>query len=235
MVGRVRTGSLAARGEVGSERRPAEGEPTVSASQVLILGGVTGSRNPEKPQTDDEPFLVDRVRRGDREAFGQLVERYADQAFAVAYGFLQHAEDSEDLVQDAFLRALERIDSLSRGSAFGPWFYRLLVNAALNRRKYLARRRTHSLPVEVAGRESPAADSERAELRRRLKRAMAALPAELETVVILHDLEGFTHPEIGALLRIPEGTSRSHLSRARRLLREHLGEYDVQRAESEDR
>ncbi len=194
-----------------------------------------GSRNLESPQTE-EPFLVERVRRGDREAFGQLVERYADQAFAVAYGFLQHVEDSEDLVQDAFLRALERIGSLSRGSAFGPWFYRLLVNAALNRRKYLARRRTDSLPVEAAGRESPGADAERAELRRRLRQALATLPAELETVVILHDLEGFTHPEIAALLRIPEGTSRSHLSRARRLLRERLGEYEAEapEARSED-
>ena len=83
----------------------------------------------------DEPFLVERVRQGDGQAFGTLVERYSDQAFAVAYGFLQHAEDAEDLVQDAFVRALEKIDSLGRGSSFGPWFYRLLVNAALNRRK----------------------------------------------------------------------------------------------------
>ncbi len=174
----------------------------------------------------DEPQLVARATRGDREAFAALVERYADQAFAVAYGFLQHVEDSEDLVQDAFLRALERIESLSRGSAFGPWFYRLLVNAALNRRKYLARRRTQALPVEAAGAESPAADSERAELRRQLSHALGTLPAELETVVILHDLEGFTHPEIATVLGIPEGTSRSHLFRARRLLRERLADYE---------
>lgn len=184
------------------------------------------AEKPETPRTGDEPFLVERVRRGDRAAFGDLVDRYADQAFAVAYGFLQHVEDAEDLVQDAFLRALERIESLSRGSAFGPWFYRLLVNAALNRRKYLARRRTQPLPLEAAGGASPAADSERAELRGRLSEALGTLPAELETVVILHDLEGFTHPEIAAVLGIPEGTSRSHLFRARRLLRERLADYD---------
>jgi RNA polymerase sigma-70 factor (ECF subfamily) len=173
----------------------------------------------------DEPFLVERVREGDREAFAALVARYSDQAFAVAYGFLQHAQDAEDLVQDAFLRALERIDRLGRGSAFGPWFYRLLVNAALNRRKYLARRRTEDVPVTAAGNASPAGDSERAELRGRLAEALRRLPAELETVVIMHDLEGFTHPEIARALGIPEGTCRSHLSRARRLLRERLGEY----------
>ncbi len=177
----------------------------------------------------DETRLVERVRRGDREAFAILVDRYAGQAFAIAYGFLQHVEDAEDLVQDAFLRALERIDRLRRGSAFAPWFHRLLVNAALNRRKYLARRRTHDLPAQAATPDSPAADSERAELRRRLAGALRSLPDELESVVILHDLEGFTHPEIAAMLGIPEGTSRSHLSRARRLLRAKLAEYDKKR------
>jgi len=173
----------------------------------------------------DEPFLVERARQGDRDAFGTLVDRYSDQAFAVAYGFLQHVEDAEDLVQDAFIRALERIDSLGRGSAFGPWFYRLLVNAALNRRKYLARRQMQDVPAAVAGRESPVVDSERAELRRHLSGALRSLASDSETVVILHDLEGFKHPEIAKILGIPEGTCRSHLSKARRQLRDRLGEY----------
>jgi RNA polymerase sigma-70 factor (ECF subfamily) len=173
----------------------------------------------------DEPMLVERVRKGDREAFGLLVDRYSEQAFAVVYGFLQHVEDTEDLVQDAFVRALERIDKLGRGSAFGPWFYRLLVNAALNRRKYLARRRTEDVPASASGPDSPVVDSERAELRGRLAVALGSLPDELETVVILHDLEGFTHPEIAKVLGIPEGTCRSHLSRARRMLRETLKAY----------
>ncbi len=173
----------------------------------------------------DELELVQRVRAGDREAFAVLVERYAEQAFAVAYGFLQHVEDAEDLVHDAFIRALERIDSLTPGSGFGAWFYRVVVNAALNRRKYLSRRRTDDVPVTAAALDSPAADSERAQLRARLARALSSLPAELETIVILHDLEGFTHPEIARVLEIPEGTCRSHLSRARRMLRDLLKEY----------
>ncbi|UCC71729.1 MAG: sigma-70 family RNA polymerase sigma factor [Gemmatimonadota bacterium] len=177
------------------------------------------------PPVSDEPELVARVRRGDREAFGALLTRYADQAFAVAYGFLQHVEDTEDLVHDAFIRALERIDSLEPGSSFGAWFYRLLVNAALNRRKYLARRRMEDVPLTAAAPGGPAVDTERAELRGRLAEALSSLPAELETVVILHDLEGFTHPEIARVLEIPEGTCRSHLSRARRMLRDFLKEY----------
>ncbi len=175
---------------------------------------------------EDESQLVERVRQGDPDAFAALVDRYADQAFAVAYGFLQHAQDAEDLVQDALLRALERIDSLRPGSSFGPWFYRLLVNAALNRRKYLARRRTAELPLTAPAQDSPALDSERAQLQTRLAQALGRLPGELETVVILHDLEGFTHPEIADILGIPEGTCRSHLFRARRVLRALLEDFE---------
>jgi RNA polymerase sigma-70 factor (ECF subfamily) len=82
--------------------------------------------------------------------------------------------------------------------------------------------------MTAAGGASPAIDSERAELRSRLAWALAKLPAELETIVILHDLEGFTHPEIARVLDIPEGTCRSHLSRARRMLRDLLKEYQPQ-------
>ena len=173
----------------------------------------------------DEPLLVERVQRGEDAAFAALVDRYWDQAYAIAYGFLQQPEDTEDLVQDAFIRALERIDSLGKGSPFGPWFYRLLVNAALNRRKYLARRRTEAVHATARSADSPSGDAERAELRRRLWTALKSLPEDLETVVVLHDLEGFKHGEIAQVLGIPEGTCRSHLSKARRLLREQLGEY----------
>jgi RNA polymerase sigma-70 factor (ECF subfamily) len=179
-----------------------------------------------EPASQDEAALVERARRGDREAFGTLVDLYADQAIAVAYGYLQRLEDAEDLVQDAFVRALERLDRLAPGSPFGPWFYRLLVNAALNRRKYLGRRQMAELPVGVEASDSPAVDAERAELRRRLAAAVEQLPPDLQTVVILHDLEGFTHPEIARILEIPEGTCRSHLSRARRTLRELLSGHD---------
>jgi len=173
----------------------------------------------------DEAAIVERVRRGDRDAFGILVDRYAEQARGVAYGYLRQVEDAEDLVQDAFVRALERLDRLAPGSPFGPWFYRLLVNAALNRRKYLGRRAMANLPASVEAPDSPQSDSERAQLRRRLAGALNRLPPDLQTVMVLHDLEGFTHPEISAILEIPEGTCRSHLSRARRLMRDALTEY----------
>ena len=173
----------------------------------------------------DEPALVERVRQGDREAFTILVDRYSDQAFAVAYGYLQQIEDAEDLVHDAFIRALERIESLQAGSPFGPWFYRLLVNASLNRARYLARRRTEGIPAGAAATGSDDDAAERAELREWLARALDSLSDDLRTVVVLHDLEGFKHSEIASILEVPEGTCRSHLWRARRLLRDRLEGY----------
>ncbi len=147
----------------------------------------------------------------------------------MAYQYLRDAGDAEDLVQDAFIRALEQIDRLRPGSPFGPWFYRLLVNTTINRRRYLARRRMAPIPRTLTSGDDPAAAPERGELRRQLSEALRELPAPLESVVVLHELEGFTHAEIAEMLGVPEGTSRSHLSRARSLLREKLGEYREQR------
>lgn len=184
------------------------------------------SQSEKTASGSDEAALVDRVRCGDTQAFEILVDRYSDQAFGVAYGFLGHVQDAEDLVQDGFIRALEQIDSLQPGSGFGAWFYRLLVNAAINRRRYLARREMSDLPADAAAASDPAAAAEQSDLRRELARALHSLPEELETVVVLHDLEGFTHPEVARILGMPEGTSRSHLHRARRVLREKLKEYE---------
>ena len=173
----------------------------------------------------DEPVLVKRVRAGDSDAYATLVRRYLRTAFAVAYGILGQVEDAEDLVQDAFVKALERIDRLRPGSRFGPWFYRLLKNEALNRRRWRARRETEPLSESApASGASPAAEAERSGLRRRLRALLDRLPEAQATVVVMHDVEGFSHAEIARALGIPEGTSRSHLHHARKRLRGWLAE-----------
>lgn len=173
----------------------------------------------------DEPALVERVRAGDPDAYAMLVRAYLRTAFAVAYGILRQVEDTEDLVQDAFVKALERIDRLRPGSPFGPWFYRLLKNEALNRRRWRARRETEPLTDSApAPGASPALEAERSGLRRRLQRLLDRLPPSQATVVVMHDVEGFSHAEIARALGIPEGTSRSHLHHARKRLRSWLAE-----------
>jgi RNA polymerase sigma-70 factor, ECF subfamily len=167
--------------------------------------------------------LAERVQRGDAAAFDVLVQRHMQRAFGVAFRLLGHREDAEDLVQDAFLAALEKIDSFDAGREFAPWFYRILVNRCLNARKSLARRTTVELPTDVdSGLATPLMETERSELRHHLVRALLLLPERQRAIVTLFDLEGFSSPEIAEMLGISDGTVRWHLHQARRVLREAL-------------
>src|SRR5690606_34900755 len=113
---------------------------------------------------------------------------------------LDQREDAEDLVQDAFLAALEKIDSFDSSREFAPWFYRILVNRCLNARKSRARRVTVEIPSEAASATaSPLAETERSELRVHLKRALDQLPERQRTIVNLFDLEGFSSPEVAEM------------------------------------
>lgn len=174
----------------------------------------------------DEVELVERVRAGDAAAFDLLVSRHLKRAFSVAYRLLGQREDAEDLVQEAFLTVLEKIDTFQHGRSFGPWFYRILVNRGLNARKSRALRVMSVIPPETAapGR-SPLSDAERAELRDGLAAAMAELPERQRTVVQLFDLEGFSSQEIAEILDLSDGTVRWHLHQARQRLRETLARF----------
>ena len=180
---------------------------------------------------DDESELIERVRRGDGPAFDVLVTRYMRRAFSVAYRVLGHKEDAEDLVQEAFIAALQRIDSFEAGRPFGPWFFRILVNRGLNARKSRALRTTDEIP-EAAASSSPSPErvAERGELRDRLRVAMASLPERQRVIVELFELEGFGGTEIAEILEISDGTVRWHLHEARKALREALSQYQRREA-----
>jgi RNA polymerase sigma-70 factor, ECF subfamily len=130
----------------------------------------------------------------------------------------------EDAVQNAFIRALERIDTLERGRPFRPWFFRIVINQAINYRRSRTVRTTDPLPPDArsdAG--GPEADTERALLRDRLRTAMASLGERQRMIVQLADLEGMTSAEIAEILELADGTVRWHLHQARQKLREALG------------
>lgn len=172
--------------------------------------------------------LVERVRRGDARAFDDLVARHMRRAFGVAYRLMGQREDAEDLVQDAFLAALERIDTFRPGRSFSPWFYRILVNRGLNARRARSLRTTVPIPESAAAR-SPSPDrmAEQGELREELRAALASLPERQRVVVELFELEGFSGPEIAGILEISEGTVRWHLHEARRALRRALAPFEA--------
>lgn len=160
------------------------------------------------------------ARGGDADAFGALVRRHERRAYAVARAIVTVHEDAEDVVQEAFVRAYQALDRFDPGQSFGAWLNRIVANAALD----LARRRkvraADELHDGVAGMfRDP---GEASELRQRLREALRTLPERMRAVLVLHDVEGFAHAEIGRLLGIPEGTARSDLHHARHRLRDLL-------------
>jgi RNA polymerase sigma-70 factor, ECF subfamily len=172
--------------------------------------------------TADDAALVDRARRGDAAAFEVLVRRYTRPAFAIALAVVREQADAEDVCQDAFIRALERLDDCDP-TRFGAWLLRIVRNRAHSVRRYLGVREATALDAiplasDLAG---PARETERARLREDLRAALGELREVQRQVVLLHDLEGWKHREIGALLDLPEGTVRAHLFHARRALRDH--------------
>lgn len=173
-------------------------------------------------ETDAE--LVLRVRRGSRHAAGRLLERYLRACHAVAFAVTGAEQDAEDVCQEAFVVAIERIDDCREPERFAGWLLQIVRNRARN---YLRRervRRTQPLDPGAPGTAAtPAEAAEQEELRRRLQSALAQLPEAHREVVLLHDLEGWTHREIGERLDLPAGTVRSHLHHARRRMRDLLG------------
>lgn len=172
----------------------------------------------------EESALLVRVQRGDVAAFDLVVRRYLRRAFAIAYRVLGHREDAEDLVQDAFLTALERIASFDVSRPFGPWFFRIVVNRGLNARKSRAIRRTEAMPADAleAAEPSPAGMYERTEIRDRFQAALEGLSQRQRLIVELADIDGMSGVEIAALLGVSQGTVRWHLHMARHALRKAL-------------
>jgi RNA polymerase sigma-70 factor, ECF subfamily len=177
---------------------------------------------------DSDPRLVARALAGEARAFEELVRRYLKSAHAVALGVLGNPADAEDVCQDAFLAALEKLDECRDPARFGAWLLRIVRNRALNFRERRARREGEPLERLGAGAmaasgDDPAREAERSELRERLLAALAVLPPTQREVVLLHDLEGWPHRDIGELLGTSEGAVRVRLLQARRRLRDVLG------------
>ncbi|HRN52532.1 MAG TPA: sigma-70 family RNA polymerase sigma factor [Gemmatimonadaceae bacterium] len=169
----------------------------------------------------DEKPLVLAAQRGEQAAFSELVRRHQRRAYAVARSIVINHEDAEDAVQEAFLHAYRAIDRFLPDQAFGAWLHRIVANAALDVTRRRKVRDADELPETVA---SPFRHpAEGGELRARLTEALNTLPARQRAVIVLHDVEGYKHAEIGQMLDIPEGTARSDLHYARSQLRQVLG------------
>lgn len=135
--------------------------------------------------------------------------------------------DADDAAQDAFLSALDRIETYDRARPFGPWLMRIAQNAAIDLLRRRAVRQSEPLDEAVTAKgRSPLQHAEASEIRRALRQALDGLPERQRAAVTLFDVEGWAHAEIAEALGVPEGTVRSDVFHARRKLREALGLFD---------
>jgi RNA polymerase sigma-70 factor (ECF subfamily) len=163
-------------------------------------------------------MLVEACLRGDRAAFGKLVDRYEGPLFSAAYRITGSVEDAMDATQAAFVNAYEKLHSFDPSHRFFSWIYRITLNQALN---LVARRRPETgldveAPAAVRDPEAALGDSEATTL---LQRAILELDVQYRVVIILKHLQGLSYREVGELLDIPEKTVKSRLFTARRRLR----------------
>lgn len=173
-----------------------------------------------------ESQAIAAVKLGDRNAYDYIVQKYAKRVVSMAWGIVRNAGDAEDLAQEAFVKAFESIGRFRGGEPFGPWIYRITTNLALDVMKH----RTKFRDEELSG-EEPAARRDDAELPalageigRRIDQAIESLPAMQRVVARLFLVEEFEHAEIALMTGLAEGTVRSHLSLARKKLREQLAD-----------
>lgn len=164
-----------------------------------------------------EQALVIAAQRGETEAFAALVRLHQRRAYSVARAIVLSHEDAEDAVQEGFLHAYRALHRFLPDQAFGAWLNRIVANAALDITRRRKVRDADSLTDTIASPFHDPAESD--ELRRRLGQALETLGDRQRAVLVLHDIEGFKHAEIGRMLGIPEGTARSDLHHARARMR----------------
>ena len=163
---------------------------------------------------------VRRAQDGDTAAFERVYRRHAARIHALCCRMLS-PDEAEDLTQDVFIRAWQKLSLFRGDSAFGTWLHRLAVNLVL------AKRQTHALRRSRFDGGDPdviplPARRQRPDLRVDVDAAIRTLPPGARDVFVLHDVEGYTHEEIAGLLNVTTGTSKSQLHRARMSMRRYL-------------
>jgi RNA polymerase sigma-70 factor (ECF subfamily) len=175
-----------------------------------------------------DQVLLARYRKGDREAFAELVIRYQRPIYNAAFWVLRKAEDASDVTQDVFLKVAERLDEYDGQHKFFSWIYRIAVNEALNRLRRNGREEELAEDVELPASErtNPERRAGEAELALRIKDAMMRLSAHDRTVLTLRHFSECSYEEIGVILEIDSKTVKSRLFEARQRLRRMLQDYE---------
>ena len=185
----------------------------------------------------NDRLLARRAAEGELAAYDELVRRYHGKLYGLVYNMTSSKEDTEDMLQDVFLKAYTSLPRFKGDSSFYTWIYRIAINRTINFLKKRKKRQALSLDnvddgierdeayVELSSRESPFRDLRISELQEKLNEALQKLSEKHRTVVVLHDIQGIPHQEIGKMLGVSEGTVRSRLFYARQRLQHELAEF----------
>jgi RNA polymerase sigma-70 factor (ECF subfamily) len=193
-----------------------------AAEEAQELVSMTVPDSMETQAAMSESDLVREAQAGSAAAFERLYRKHGRRVYAVCLRMVSDPNRAEELMQDAFVRAWNAIDSFQHRSAFGTWLHRLAINVVLSDMRAEKRRSSRELLLGERDEFEQEVRDAMPETRVDLERAIAMLPSGAKEVLILHDIEGYRYREIAELIGVAEGTVKSQLSRARRLVREAL-------------
>jgi RNA polymerase sigma-70 factor (ECF subfamily) len=171
------------------------------------------------PARDD---CVSRAQAGDQRAFEQLYRENVGRVYALCLRMMRDRADAEELTQEAFVRAWQKLQSFRGDSAFSTWLHRLTVNLVLTEFRVRSRRQARVTLTDDSEAHDAPARPEAPRERIDLEEAIAKLPAGARHVFVLYELEGYKHEEIASMMGIASGTTKAQLHRARKLLRRAL-------------
>lgn len=174
--------------------------------------------------TLSEAQLIRQACGGDGSAIRQLYERYAPRVYAVVRRIAGDDDVAQDYAQEAWIRAIRALPTFRGDARFSTWLHRIAVNAALQALRKSQTRTRREAPMPETVPVGPHGGDTL--LQRRLESALDNLPPGMRQVLILHDVEGYTHEEIGEVLGVTSGTSKSQLFKARARMRELLSGLD---------
>src|SRR3954469_18291017 len=193
-----------------------------------------GQRASESHEPVDDRELVDKARKGDRDAFRTLFERYHRRAYALAFGVVRHQDDALDVVQDAFIKAHKYLDRFEGNSSFYTWLYRIVMNLAIDH----LRKHRKVKPVELdETRLEPDADEPLLprilggnpgqalidkQIRARIDQALDELSENHRSVLVMRELEGLSYEDMAQAMSCSKGTIMSRLFHARRNMQKRL-------------
>ena len=192
---------------------------------------------PPEEGGEADVVLVKRAQGGDVSAYSTLMRRHQGKIYGLVYNMTGNQQDAEDLVQEVFLKGYKVLKRFKGKSSFYTWIYRIAINRTIN---FLKKRRNRSALslhdmngaveadpayIELSSRESPFRDASLSELQEKLNAALQTLSEKHRAVVVLHDIQGVPHDEIGRMLGCSSGTVRSRLFYARQQLQGELSEY----------